>query len=439
MLDGRRIGIVEDDAVMGDALAECFRQRGAEVGLWRKGSDALTGIRKFAPELVVCDIRLPDLSGEQIFAALNADLPAVPFLFITGHGRIDEAVRLIRLGAGDYITKPFEIPPFLERVLELLPTGGPARRDVLGRSPAIRAVEATLTRVAAIRSTVLLLGETGSGKEVAARFLHDTGRPGTPFVAVNCAAFPPDLLESELFGHERGAFTGAAGRHIGHAERAGDGTLFLDEIAELRPALQAKLLRLLDERRFTRIGGDRPLQFSARVVAATNADLARRVEKGDFRQDLLFRLDVVSIRIPPLRDRTEDILPLMERFMSQYCREFGTSIRRFEPAAVTAALRHTWPGNVRELRNRVERAVALSESPVLAVADLFPSEGAEDAAESVTRNLSAVRAAAEREEISGALAASGGRILAAAKQLGISRTTLWKKMRRLNLRGSALP
>jgi DNA-binding NtrC family response regulator len=245
-------------------------------------------------------------------------------------------------------------------------------------------------------------------------------------------------LESELFGHERGSFTGATGKHIGHAERAGKGTLFLDEIGELRLALQAKLLRLLDERRFTRVGGDRPIEFNARVVAATNADLMHRVGEGAFREDLFFRLNVVSLTIPSLRERKDDIVPLMERFIGEYCREFGISTRRVDPTVADAALRYAWPGNVRELRNRVERGVVMSLGPVLGVADLFPEGASKATSDPGDRRLSTAREAAEREEISGALTASGGRVIAAARQLGISRTTLWKKMRRLNLRGPEL-
>jgi DNA-binding NtrC family response regulator len=437
MLDERRIGIVEDDGVMGEALAECFRQEGAHVALWNCGGDALAGLTDFDPEIIVCDIRLPDLSGEQIFGAVSARLPAVPFLFVTGYGRIDEAVRLMRHGAGDYITKPFELPPFLERVRELLPARERAEVGALGRSPAMLAVEATLRRVAAIRSTVLLLGETGSGKEVAARFLHEIGRPGKPFVAVNCAAFPPDLLESELFGHERGAFTGAAGRHIGQAERAGDGTLFLDEVAELRLSLQAKLLRLLDERRFSRVGGGQTIDFRARVVAATNADLAADVAKGVFRQDLYFRLDVISVRLPPLRERQADIVPLMERFRLAYVHEFGNGFVRFEPETFVAAMRHAWPGNVRELRNRVERAVALAAGPAIRPIDLFPEATVGNSDEETPQEtLSAARDLAERRQIEEALRATGNQVLAAAQLLAVSRTTLWKKMRRLGIRTS---
>lgn len=435
MLSERRIGIVEDDAVMGEALSECFRQEGARVALWNRGREALANMADFDPEIVVCDIRLPDLSGEQVFVASSVQRPAVPFLFVTGYGRIDEAVRLMRGGAGDYITKPFELPPFLERVRELLPSREHRNVGSLGRSPAMLSVEATLRRIASTRSTVLFLGETGAGKEVAARFLHEAGRSGRPFVAVNCASLPPDLLESELFGHERGAFTGAAGRHVGHAERAGDGTLFLDEIAELRLPLQAKLLRLLDERRFSRVGGSQIIDFRARVAAATNADLTAEVTRGNFRQDLFFRLDVINVRLPPLRERPNDIEQLMERFALEFAREFGSAPIRFEPETIAAAMSHPWPGNVRELRNRMERAVALAPGPVLRPADLFPKNGTDTLAErTAPGTLSATRDLAERRRIEEALLATDGQILAAAQLLGVARTTLWKKMRRLNLR-----
>jgi DNA-binding NtrC family response regulator len=288
---------------------------------------------------------------------------------------------------------------------------------------------------------VLLTGETGSGKEVAARFLHGAS-PGRerPFVAVNCAAIPPELMDSQVFGHERGAFTGAVDRHLGFAERAGDGLLFLDEIAELPMAVQAKLLRLLQERRFTRVGGTAELPFRARLACATNVDLAAAVARGAFRQDLYYRINVIEVRIPPLRDRPDEILPLARRFAAEVAARFGAGPTDLDPAAERALRDHPWPGNLRELRNRVERAVALCERERIGAADLFPERallsGAGEEAAGALPTLAAVRDEAERRHIQAALRETEGRVQRAAELLGISRTTLWEKMRRLGVEGA---
>ena len=273
-LNERVIGLVEDDQIMGESIVQRLALEGVTVKWWQRGRDAVREIPNSQFEAIVCDIRLPDLNGEDVFreAARSSNLP--PFLFITGHGDIDQAVRLMRSGAADYFMKPFEIDDFLIRIGELM---GPARASgthVLGLAPKMKELEHLLTRVAKLNSTVLISGETGSGKEVAARFLHAvSGTDNRPFMAVNCAAIPGDLLESELLGHEKGAFTGASQRHLGYAERAGEGVLFLDEIGELRSELQAKLLRLIEDKSFYRVGGERPVPFKGRLVVATNADL----------------------------------------------------------------------------------------------------------------------------------------------------------------------
>jgi len=250
-------------------------------------------------------------------------------------------------------------------------------------------------------------------------------------MAVNCAAIPADLLEAELFGHERGAFTGAQARHLGWAERAGEGTLFLDEIGDLAPPLQAKLLRLAEERQFHRVGGEAPVKFRARIVCATNADLEKRVQEGRFREDLFYRINVLSIAIPPLRERTADIPWLLDRFFEEF--NAGGELMGVSGLAEQAALAHPWPGNVRELRNRVERAVALALGPWLMPGDLFPEKADAAADPAPLSSLEDARLAAERRHILLALSLTGGEIIPTAKALGISRTTLWEKMRRLGL------
>ena len=432
-LDQRVVGLLEDDPIMGESLVQRLSLEGSVVRWWRTGREALDEIERDRPEAVICDIRLPDMSGVDVFRTVAGREAAPPFLFITGYGDIDEAVRLIHDGAGDYVTKPFDMPAFLDRLSGLLATP-PEEASVLGVSAAMRSVERTLRRVARVPTTVLFTGETGVGKEVCARFLHQAGGTGRPFMAVNCAAIPAELLEAELFGHERGAFTGAQNRHLGYAERADAGTLFLDEIGDLAISLQAKILRLVEDRQFFRVGGEMPVPFKARIVCATNQDLERQVTDRTFREDLFYRINVVPIAVPPLRDRPEDTAWLLERFFDAFNEQFQANLSGISSLAEDAAVAHAWPGNVRELRNRVERAVALALGPYLMPGDLF-AETADKPAGAPLASLEEARMAAERRHIERALQLTGREIGQAARLLGISRTTLWDKMRRLKIGG----
>lgn len=432
--DEGRIGLIEDDPVMGESLQQRLTLEGLEVEWLTSGSDALSYLEDNRPDLVICDIRLPDMNGEDIFESATAHGAVPPFLFITAFGEIDQAVRLVKAGAGDYMTKPFDMDAFLDRVGGLLsrrPPRGHAGR--LGPSPAMRPVETLIRQSAGLACPVLFTGETGVGKEVCATFMHEIScASDQPFMAVNCSAIPRDLLESEIFGHEMGAFTGASRQHRGYAERAGQGILFLDEISELRPELQAKLLRLIEDRHVYRLGGERPIPFEARIVCATNADIDGAVANGAFRRDLFFRINVVAIEVPPLRDRREDIPWLLEKFVRELAEGYGRDACAISSGAEHMALAHGWPGNVRELRNRVERAVALATGNTLMPADLFPDlVHADDARrETGLTPLADVRDAAERHQIERALEKAGGQIAKAARMLGISRTTMWEKMRR---------
>ncbi|MDP3258577.1 sigma-54 dependent transcriptional regulator [Bosea sp. (in: a-proteobacteria)] len=429
-LDRRSIGIIEDDPIMGESLVQRLALEGAEVTWWRTKAEAVTGLARRRHHAVICDLKLPDGAGEDIFLEAVKSEGAPPFLFMTAFGEIDQAVRLMRCGAGDYVTKPFDMTSFLERLETLVDPFEGDGQGVLGVSPAIRAVERTLLRLATVSAPVLLTGETGSGKEVCARLLHASrGHGAGPFMAVNCAAIPAELMESELFGHEKGAFTGAQGRHAGYAERAGTGTLFLDEIGDLAPRLQAKLLRLLEDRTFTRVGGEQALPFKARIVCATNADLIAKVKAGSFREDLLYRINVVNVPLPPLRDRSDDIVWLIDRFFSEFEEQSGDRIHGMSALALEAALAHSWPGNVRELRNRVQRGLSLGDGPLLMPGDLFP-DLAPMMAVGMREGLEGVRDEAERRYIVRVLAENGGAVQATAKVLGVSRTTLWEKMRR---------
>lgn len=431
--DARSIALIEDDAIMGESLVQRLALEGIAVKWWRDAGEAATQISSDKFDAVICDIKLPGISGEELFERTGRNAKAPPFLFITGHGDIDQAVRLMRAGAADYVTKPFEIESLLSKLNEFAKPDV-ATSGVLGVSAPARKLEQTLLRLGPLNSTVLMTGETGSGKEVAARFLHASSpRYDQPFIAVNCAAIPSDLLESELFGHEKGAFTSAAQRHLGYAERTGKGVLFLDEIGELHPDLQAKLLRLVEARTFQRVGGERVLSFEGRLVAATNSDLLGLVYAGRFREDLYYRINVVNVKIPPLRDRADDIPWLMEKFFIELAAEMESPMKGFSLAAEEAALARDWPGNIRELRNRVERAIALSDGRWIMPHDLFPEEPHDTQERKEMPSLEDVRQNAERRHIVRALASTGGEIGAASRLLGIGRTTLWDKMKRLGL------
>lgn len=431
--DKPRIGLVEDDPIMGESIAHRLDLEGYHVDWWQSGEVALRAVRAEVPDLLICDIRLPDINGEALFERLIPDHPGLPVLFITGFAQVDQAVRLTRAGAADYVVKPFAIQDFLAKI-EVLTRQSRDQASPLGRSLPMRRIDELLRRVADIDSTVLFTGESGVGKEVAARYLHKLSqRAGSPFIAVNCAAIPRDLLESELFGHERGSFTGATARHHGYVERAAAGILFLDEIGELPLPLQSKLLRLLESRHFQRIGGESELISDARIVCATNADLRAAVMRGVFRQDLLFRMQVIEVAIPLLRERREDIEPMLDDYRMQFAAAFGRHIAGYTPSAMRVAMTHDWPGNARELRNRVERAVALADSAWIAPEDLFPDIWGEAVAASDLSSLAAVREQVERQHIRNALDRAGGRVEEAARMIGVSRSTLFEKIRRLRI------
>ena len=434
-----RIAVLEDDPVMGESLVQRLSLEGYDAHWWQTGQEALRGLKDMRPDLMVCDLRLPDIAGDEVFRIAARRGEAPPFLFITAYGEIDHAVELMQAGAGDFVTKPFGMDDFLGRVEALLQCQGHVADGdgpVLGASAPMREVEALLRRVADIDSTVLFTGETGVGKEVSARFLHGiSARAEQPFMAVNCAAIPRELIDSELFGHEKGAFTGAHARHEGYAERARGGVLFLDEVGELPAPVQAKLLRVVQERVFHRVGGERPIACRARLFCATNADLEHLVERGAFRRDLYFRLKVIPVHVAPLRDRRDDIVPLLRHFVAVFAETFGRGVTGLGTYAEEAALAYEWPGNVRELRNRAERAVALAPAGKLRPVDLFPElegHGAADGGDTLA-TLAEVRDAAERRQIERALEATGGQTGKAAALLGVARTTLWEKMRRLGL------
>ena len=434
--DLARIGLVEDDQVMGGSIVQRLELEGMHVSWWQSGRKAIAEISRSLNDLdlIICDIRLPDITGEDVFNEVAMLPNTPPFMFVTGYGEIDQAVRLMKSGAVDFMTKPFSMDEFLKRIDVGRRTNSSSKRlvYVLGESPAIQHTEDLLRRYALHDLPVLITGETGSGKEVAARLLHEIStRCADPFIAVNCAAIPAELLESELFGHEKGAFTGAQQRHLGYAERAGQGTLFLDEIGDMPLPLQSKLLRLMEAKHFTRVGGESSVAFRARIVAATHRDLLSRHQSVTFREDLYYRLAVLPVEVAPLRKRPEDIIWLMDHFLDDATSRSTSRIRGFSARAQDAALAHHWSGNVRELRNRIERAVALSTSEWIMPGDLFPEHSSRTGSD--FEPLADVRDAAERRQIERALEQTNHQIAKAAILLEISRTTLWEKMTRLGI------
>ncbi|MFN3751645.1 MAG: sigma-54-dependent transcriptional regulator [Thiobacillus sp.] len=434
MTNEPRILLIEDDPIMGESLMDRFELEGMLADWAQTGAEGRRRLESRTYGVVLSDIRLPDMGGDALFLEQAGSLPAVPsWLFITGYGAVDQAVRLLKNGAADYIAKPFELDALIDKLRRHLAIAAPrptVEADVLdlGISPALRRIEAQLPRIAAQARTLLITGESGVGKEMVARAFHrlTPEGEGSPFIAVNCAAIPETLLEAELFGHEKGAFTGASRLRRGVFEQADGGTLFLDEIGDMPLAMQAKLLRVLQERRVTRLGGEKSVPVDLRLVSATHQDLKKLVTLGRFREDLYYRLDVIHIHIPPLRQRREDILWLARRFLQEVAPD-----KRLSQEAEQTLLTHDWPGNARELRHAVERGAILCENGTIGPGVLFGSDGGE--LESTTANLADFIAQTEKRYIRKALEDHDGHLGRTAGALGISRKNLWEKMKKLGI------
>ena len=433
-----KVGLIEDDPIMGQSIVQRLEIEGWSVQWWQTGKDAIGSSSLDQTDVIVCDIRLPDMNGEEIFCSLQKKSNLQPFIFITGYAEMDQAVRLMRLGAVDYLTKPFVFEEFLMRIREYTKprrNRGALEDVTLGVSAQMREIEATIGDYAPNDLPVLILGETGVGKEVTSRLLHKRSAfADGPFMAVNCAAIPKELLESEIFGHERGAFTGADKRHHGYAERAGRGTLFLDEIGDMPLMLQAKILRLIEDRSFYRVGGETPIRFEGRIISATNKDLIKVCQDKLFREDLYYRLAVLLLDLPPLRERPEDIVCFMDKFLKAASQRQNRHFQGFSSLTEDMALDHPWKGNLRELRNRVERGVAVGRSEFILPQDMFPDRASNGNAEEAFSPLAGIRDEAERRHIERALARTEGKIIEAARLLNVSRTTLWDKMTRLGIK-----
>jgi DNA-binding NtrC family response regulator len=435
--------IVDDDAAMRDALSEAARDLGYEPLMAASGEAAISLSDERKIDAVLLDLRMPGMDGIEVLRRIRARPDPPPVTILTAHATAQNTIEAMRLGAFDHLTKPIARGE-LARVLAGMLAARPAPRvsqpepepgGLIGSSEAMRAVQKTIGMLADSNATVLISGETGTGKELVARAIHDHGhRGGKPFVAVNCAAIPAELLESELFGHVRGAFTGAVTDRKGAFREAEQGTLFLDEIGDMNIAMQAKILRALQERVVTPVGG-KPVPVEVRVIAATHRDLKQRVGDRTFREDLFYRLNVVPIHLPALRERIADIVPLAEHFLAQ-----AGAAKRLAPDAAARLIRHTWPGNVRELKNAMERAAVLVRGNVVTAADLDFIDEARPATEAAVEwpdeDLPSATARLEQMLIRRALAKTDGNRAEAARRLGIHRQLLYSKMKRYGLDAS---
>lgn len=435
--DSPCVCLIEDDELMGEALCERFDMEGISHAWHKRGREAISDLRRRRYDVVVSDIRLPDMSGEDLFMQLRQAKPETPpFLFMTAFGTIDQAVRLLKLGAADYVAKPLEVDDLISKIRELSEPASVADTAgaTLGVAPSMRRIERMLQRLAASDGSVLISGESGVGKEHVARRLHELtqGTEPRPFVAVNCAAIPETMLEAEMFGFEKGAFTGAAKERRGYFEQADGGILFLDEVGDMPLSMQAKLLRAIQEHTVTRLGSETPIRVSVRLVCATHEDLRQLVEAGRFREDLYYRINVVSLRVPPLRERREDILWLAKRFAEQQsAKKGGGASFTFTPAAERAMLSHPWPGNIRELKHCIERGCILAGRSQLGPEALFGDASVMTSELPASGDtLLAHIDACEKRYVEEALAAHGWRMGETADYLGISRKTLWEKMRK---------
>jgi len=444
-----RILVVDDEPNARTALAELLRDEGYSVETAADGFKALPKLEDFGPDLVLTDLKMPGMDGIELMRKTRELDPEALVVVMTAFGAVDTAVAAMRAGAADYLTKPLNIDELgivLERALErrALKREATQLRDriserdridsIVGSSPPMLRIFETLLQVAPSRASVLITGESGTGKELIAAAIHQhSNRSSGPFVKLHCAALAESLLESELFGHEKGSFTGAAARRDGRLQQAEGGTLFLDEIGEISPAIQVKLLRFLQEREIERVGGNQTIKVDVRIVAATNRDLPRMVKEGKFREDLFYRLNVVSLEMPPLRARPSDIPLLAMRFLRKYAEENGKSIERFSEDALRAMTGYGWPGNVRELENAVERAVVICRNSEIAASDLpsqvaESSESREDGKDRMPHVPGASLAEIERYAILKTLEHTGGSTSRAAEILGVSTRTIQYRM-----------
>ncbi len=434
--------VVDDESIVRESLHDWLDSVGYKVVTAESGEEALRIIQKKKIKIMLADLIMPGINGIELMKKAREIVPMISTVIITAHGTIQTAITAIREGAYDYVEKPF-CPEKVELLIknlmdhhDLIEENIYLRRKVedrfrfegiIAKSPKMLKIFELIKTIAPTTATVLVIGETGTGKEVIARAIHhQSQRRNKPFIATSCAALPESLLESELFGHEKGSFTGAVERKKGKFEAGDKGTLFLDEIGEINANTQVHLLRALEEKKITRVGGNEEIKVDVRFISATNKDLRDMVKQGNFREDLYYRLNVVKIELPPLKDRKEDILPLAEHFLKKYAEENDKNIKKFSPEVVKFMLNYSWPGNVRELENMIERGVILSKKNSITLDELpqdiihpTPVEG---------KTIEAV----ERNHIIRVLEETKGNISQAAKILGIRRMTLYNKLKKYN-------
>ena len=449
----QKILVVDDDNLSRQFLVEAVKSLGFQVAIARDGNEGFEQARNASPDIVLTDLRMPGSDGLQLVERLKNEMPGLPVVVITAHGTVETAVQAMRRGAVDFLMKPCTADTLqlvlrrIERTSKLERENEYLRQEVLGagsrtiaESPTMQETVRSAQRIAKSKGTVLVTGESGTGKERIAQMIHqESNRASAPCVRVNCAALSENLLESELFGHEKGAFTGAIKSREGRFELADGGTLLLDEIGEISPALQAKLLRVLEEEEFERVGGTATIKVDVRVIATTNRDLAAEVKAGRFREDLYYRLHVLPIHVAPLRERSKDVLPLARHFLTHFARTQGTNELTLSTAAEQKLLQWTWPGNVRELENVLQRAVVLSQNTTIEPTDIAfgaatgPVGVLQGGIASIPAALPALAnrplADIEREAILETLASTGGNKTEAARRMGVSARTLSNKMK----------
>ena len=471
MTDVQKILLIEDDLAIAGSLRRVLARSGYDVTSLTRGDEGLEQARRDHFDVVLSDFKLPGLSGLELVAQLHAAKPLLPVIVMTAHGSTETAIEATKLGAYDYMLKPFEVEELLDLVNKAAMTGRlasdpvemgeaiSARDAIIGSSRAMQNLYKEIGRVAGKPVTVLIRGETGAGKELVARAIYQHSHcAGNPFVAVNCAAIPETLLESELFGHERGAFTGAEARRIGRFEQADQGSIFLDEIGELTPSTQSKLLRVLQEKSIQRLGGRESIPLDIRIIAATSRDLEQAMAEKKFREDLYYRLSVVVIHVPALRERREDIPSLIQYFLQRYAGELGVTNAAFSAEANSFLTEQPWPGNVRELENVVRKAMLIARGYGVSLDDVRIALQKRELASTATHQSvhsyvgEVLRAAArgeitdarsmimqtvERELYAQALKQAAGNLTRAAKWLGITRLTMREKLSAFGLRSGS--
>ncbi len=442
-----RILIVDDERDIRRSLAGILQDEGYETLSAGRGEKALELVAKEPLNLLLLDIWLPGIDGLEVLRRIKQLKPELEVIMISGHGNIDTAVKAIKLGAYDFIEKPLTLEKILlavshaldkqrlERENQCLRQKMERESEILGQSKAVQELKAQVALVAPTEGRVLICGENGTGKELIARAIHkQSPRADNPFVEVNCAAIPEELIESELFGHEKGAFTGAAGLRRGKFEMADGGTLFMDEIGDMSLKTQAKVLRAIEEQAFERVGGDKKVQVNVRLIAASNKDLAQEIKQGRFREDLYYRLHVVPLQIPPLRERKGDIPLLVTQFLQQFCAQNGKKPKKLKPYAMRCLKAYSWPGNIRELKNLIERLVIMVPQEAIRLSDL-PLSLRQSTPADQSLSLKEARSQFEKQLLAGYLEKNNGSIAQTARELKIAREHLHRKLKSYGLTG----